>query len=261
MKYNFLNIRLLSEHYKVSNKKIPVLFLHRSWVLLIGLVLPYSLFRIYLYINLYLVNHSFNFFDLIQMLWMGLRFDLCVTGFLFIPIYLIALGLFLFNFNWVVKVLKFLGHSFIALVYVVVFCVYFLNLPFFIKNARFGIPFWMRSEDYRSLWDLTIYPSYWSFNYLSEFQFTHVILVILFSLLMSLTVIPLPQVVFKRRGWVFISYLLVIILLARGKIGQHHLRYEDSLFSKYKLVNELSLNPLWVFDKSKEQLSQNQGID
>ena len=261
MKYHFLNIRPLSEDSKANRTQTPVLFLHRSWVLLVGLVLPYSLFRIYLYINLYLVNHSFNFFDLIQMLWMGLRFDLCVTSFLFIPIYFISLGLLFFDFTWIVKMLKVIGNSFIALVYVSVFGIYFLNLPFFIKNTRFGIPFWMRSEDYQSLWDLTIYPSYWSFNYLSEFQFTHVILVILFSVLMSLTVIPLPQTRFKKRGWVFISYLLVIILLARGKLGQHHLRYEDSLFSKYKLVNELALNPLWVIDKSKEQLSQNLGID
>lgn len=231
-------------------------FFSKSVMLLGALVLLFSFFRVYLYYNLAFVNISFNFIELIQTFWWGFRFDLCVIGFLVLPvffIFLLSLGL---SQKRVQKYLFWLGYSYIITVFVLSFAVYYFNLPFIVKNSGFGIPYWMRWQDYQSMYDFSIYSSYWHFDYVSEVQVYHVILVVIFSLLSSFVLISPPNIRIKNTATSLLVYLVVIALMARGKLGQQHIRFEDSRFSKNNTLNELSLNPLWLIDKSKEQLSQ-----
>lgn len=231
-------------------------FFSKSVFLYSGLMLLFQFFRFYLFQNLVFTKESFNFFELFQMFLWGLRFDLCVISFLLLPNFtLFLLSLFVLN-NKQTKYAFVTGYIFIAVVYVLTLLVYYFNLPFIIKNSSFGIPYWMRWEDYKSLWDLSIYPSYWHFDYISEFHSYQLILLVLFTTLLSLFIGTFPSLKIKKTVPSIVIYLLVMALMARGKIGQHHIRFEDSRFSKNNIINELSLNPLWLIDKSKEQLSQ-----
>ena len=231
-------------------------FFSKSVMLLSGLILLFFFFRVYLYYNLVFASISFDFYQTFQMFWWGLRFDLCVIGFLLLPVFLIfLLSLFVFQ-KWGQKYLFYLGYGYLIAVFAMTFMVYYFNLPFIIKNSAFGIPYWMRWQDYQSMYDLSIYPSYWHFDYVSEVQIYHVILVVIFSLLSSLVLVTPPNIKIKNSATSLFVYVLIMALMARGKLGQHHIRFEDSRFSKSNTLNELSLNPLWLIDKSKEQLSQ-----
>lgn len=231
-------------------------FFSRSLVLLFALMGVFLFFRIYLYYNLVFTNVSFDFIEVFQSFWWGLRFDLCVIGFLIIPSLIIFMVSLLLSSDWMKKYLYWIGYGYLIFVYMITFAVYYFNLPFLIKNSGFGIPYWMRWQDYQSMFDLSIYPSYWHFDYVSEVQVYHVILVVLFTLLASSVLIPVPNIKIKNTKTSLLIYVLLIALMARGRLGQHHIRFEDSRFSKSNTLNELSLNPLWLIDKSKEQLSQ-----
>lgn len=233
-------------------------FFSKVLVMFLGLNFLFLFFRIYLFQNLVLPKESFKFIEAFQSFLWGLRFDLCVTGFLLMPLFFIFCVTLVLPEKWGRKYLFYLGYFYISLVFILSFAVYYFNLPFIIKNAGFGIPYWMRWQDYQSLYDLSIYPSYWHFDYVSEIQVYHVILMVIFSLISSMVLIPVPNIQYKKTYIAVGFYFLAIALMARGKWGQHHIRFEDSRFSESVLLNELSLNPLWLIDKSKEQLSQDQ---
>lgn len=231
-------------------------FFSKSLMLLGSLLLLFLFFRIYLYYNLVFSNDSFDFYQIFQMFWWGFRFDLCVVGFLTLPLFLIFLLSLMGPTKSVQKYLFRVGYGYLIVVFVITFAIYYFNLPFIIKNSGFGIPYWMRWQDYQSMYDFSIYPSYWHFDYVSEVQVYHVLLVVIFSLLSSLVLLSPPSIRIKNTRTSLLVYVVLIALMARGKLGQHHIRFEDSRFSKNNTLNELSLNPLWLIDKSKEQLSQ-----
>lgn len=231
-------------------------FFSRALVMFLGLNFLFFFFRFYLFQNLVLTKESFKFIEVFQSFLWGLRFDLCVTGFLLMPLFFIFCLALIFSEKWGRKYLFYLGYFYISCVFILSFAVYYFNLPFIIKNAGFGIPYWMRWQDYQSLYDLSIYPSYWHFDYVSEVQIYHIILMVIFSLISSLVLIPAPNIKLRNTYISVALYFLAIALMSRGKVGQHHIRFEDSRLSKSTLLNELSLNPLWLIDKSKEQLSQ-----
>ena len=239
-----------------QRKKLAFNFFSKSIVLLLGLLLLFFFFRVYLFLNIVFANISFSYYEVFQMFIWGIRFDLCVLGFFVMPVYVILILSLFLNKSRIINLFFSMGYFYIAILYLLTFAVYYFNLPFIITNSGFGIPYWMRWEDYQSLWDLNIYPSYWHYHYLSEFQSFHLILVTVFSSLLSFTLLPSPSWhQFKSLPFLFVSFLL-ITMMARGKLGEHHIRFEDSRFSNSQLINELSLNPIWVLNKSKEQLSQ-----
>lgn len=236
--------------------KAAFAFISKAFFLILGLHIVYFFFRGYLYQHLVFANGSFSFYQLIQMVYWGLRFDLCVSGFLLIPIFTLFILSLVKSSKWNPRWCHYIGYCYLAVIYIITFAVYYFNLPFILKNAGFGIPYWMRLEDYKSMYDFSIYPSYWHFDYVSEVQGYHTLLIILFSVLVSLVVLPTPSIKIKGTVLSIVLYFIFITLMARGKLGEHHIRFEDSKFSSNKILNELSLNPLWLIDKPKEQLSQ-----
>ncbi|MCB0368154.1 MAG: hypothetical protein KDD45_01635 [Bdellovibrionales bacterium] len=231
-------------------------FFSRAVFMLGGLILLFQFFRFYLFQNLVLTSESVKILEIIKIFWWGFRFDLCVIGFLLIPIFLVFILSLSVNQPKLLKYIFGFGFLYIAIIYILTLLIYYFNLPFFIKNSGFGLPYWMRWEDYQSLWQLNKYPTYWHYNYVAEFHSYQLMLIILFSCLLSLFIIPVPTLKFKKPKYTILAYFFIIALMARGKLGQYHLRFEDSRFSKNPIINDLSLNPLWLIDKSKEQLSQ-----
>lgn len=178
----------------------------------------------------------------------GLRFDLCVIGFLIIPSYLFYL------ISYVEKLAQFAvicNHIYRIGILVTVFLIFHFNLPFLSTNLPYDIPYWMRWEDYQSVFLIDCKMCYWDFNYMSQVQPIQIISGLVFLLILFVGFMPWGN--FSKEFSIRreVLFFIVLLLLARGNIGQHHLRYEDSVWHKDTLINELSNNLLWLLDKTK----------
>lgn len=209
-------------------------------------LVPFAVIRFYFYFNYFLPSNEFGLFDFLTMLFWGIRFDLCVIGFLMIPIF------FLYLVSYIRRLRPFCfftGQLYKALVLVMVFLVLHFNIPFMDKNIPFDVPYWMHWSDYRSVFFLDCSVCYWDYHY----QATILPLQIISGLMLLLILFSL----FSR--WQYFSdklnpkrevlFFVLLALMARGKVGEHHLRYEDSIWHKHPLINSLSNNPLWLIDK------------
>lgn len=224
----------------------PANFLLNAFFFFLLLLIPFVVIRLYFYFNYFFSNHEFVLLDFLTMFLWGIRFDLCVIGFLLIPIFL------LYWLSYIQKIRTFcfaMGHIYKAAVLICVFLVFHFNIPFMDKNIPFDVPYWMHWPDYRSLFFLDCTTCYWDYHYQSTIHPLQIgsgliMLLILFGLFsrwqyFSDTFNP------KRE----LLFFVLLVLVARGKVGEHHLRYEDSIWHKHPLMNSLSNNPLWLIDK------------
>jgi hypothetical protein len=176
----------------------------------------------------------------------GLRFDVCVLGFFLIPIYILYLV------SYIEKIRKFIfgiAYVYKSLIILLTFLIFHLNIPFMAKNAPFDLPYWMHWPDYRSLVFLDCKVCYWDYGYQNSIYPIQIVsglifLLILFSLFSRWRYFS-DSFNWKRE----VLFFVLLSLMARGKVGEHHLRYEDSLWHKAPLLNSLSNNPLWLIDK------------
>jgi len=230
----------------MQTKLNPANFFLNSVFFFFLFLIPFSVVRLYFYFNYFFSANDFAVLDLLQMLFWGIRFDLCVLGFLVIPIFL----LYLLSYIQKLRSACFaIGQIYKALALVAIFIVFHFNIPFLAKNAPFDIPYWMHWADYRSLFFLDCRVCYWDLDYQSTLHPLQIVsglmmLLILYSLVsqwkyFSDTFNPKREVLF----------FVLLALMARGKVGEHHLRYEDSIWHKNPLINTLSNNPLWLIDK------------
>jgi hypothetical protein len=92
-------------------------------MLLSGLILLFFFFRVYLYYNLVFASISFDFYQTFQMFWWGLRFDLCVIGFLLLPVFLVFLLSLILSPSRGQKYLFGLGFGYVIAVFAMTFMV------------------------------------------------------------------------------------------------------------------------------------------
>lgn len=207
---------------------------------------PFSVSRIYIYFNYYFSSHDFQWADFFWMLVLGFRFDLCVIGFLLIPIYLLY---------WVAYIPKLrtfaylIAQAYKLLALLVTFLIFHFNIPFISKNTPFDLPYWMHWPDYKSMLFLDCTTCFWDYDYMSTVYPLQIVsgvmfLIVVFGFFSGWNFFS-EKMSFKREILIFSA----LVLMARGKVGQHHLRYEDSIWHKDALINTLSNNPLWLMDK------------
>lgn len=222
-------------------------FLNSAFFFLLFLV-PFTTIRLYFYFNYYFSTHEFFLTDLLWLLIRGWWFDLCVIGFLLTPVFM----LYLLSYIKKIRNLCFLtigGYK--SLMWIFILSVLYLNIPFLATNIPFDLVEWMRWPDYQSLLFINCTQCYWHYGYLSA---VHPLQIIVGLMCFLIWIAVFAQWNYFSESMNIRRELLFFILLAvmaRGKVGHHHLRYEDSVWHKEPLMNSLSNNPLWLMDKPK----------
>jgi hypothetical protein len=227
----------------------PANFFLNSVFFFLLMLFPFNIIRLYFYFNYFFSTNEFLVVDFLRLMITGLRFDLCVIGFLLLPSYL--LYLMSYSEKWR-QVSHWLNHLYKIITLVAIILVFHFNLPFVAVNLPFDIPYWMRWEDYQSLFFLSdCKVCFWDFDYMAQVYPIQIISGLMFIVVLFGS-FSQWQYFSKEFSWrrEFL-FLVFIALMARGKLGEHHLRYEDSVWHKNPLVNELSNNPLWLIDKAK----------
>ncbi len=225
----------------------PNFFLSSVFYFLLFLV-PFTVIRLYFYFNYYFATQDFVLSDFFWLNVTGWRFDLCVIGFLLMPVYV----LYLFSY-WlqVRKICYWIANFYKVIVVMWIMMVFHFNIPFLATNVSFDLVQWMHWPDYVGLTENGCDNCYWAYNYLAVWHPLQTVSILMWFL-----------IIFSGFAhWTYFSdkfnlkrellFFVLLGLMARGKVGHHHLRYEDSLWHKEPLLNSLSNNPLWLMDKPK----------
>lgn len=223
---------------------------------LISFILIGNIVRLYILVNFFVTKNQNILFDCIITLAKGTWFDLCVSGFILFPL---AVMFFLeekFKYR-VSRFLQYLSNLYQVFIFIVMALLYSLNIPFFITNLNFGDPHWMRWEDYKSVFFIDCHYCYWHYDYLNQWYSLFWVVISVFILQLYSLVLSSKNEVAKVSVKRYIFTFCFLMLLARGKLTRHHIRYEDSIWHKEPLINELSNSPLWLLDKSNSNRNKN----
>lgn len=218
----------------------------------LALVFFMTLFRMNLFL-LYVFNvlKDLNFGEIAQSFLAGLRFDLLVFGFIFVPIYPVVIVQAIFE-KWPRGIYLFYKIYF-SIAWLAICALTFVDFFYFARHGRR-----MRFAEY-SGWNPEVL--------IEQAKSLEVNQVIVFTVI-SLVLLLLGYMVIKavyfgewkdeysphpaRRGEIVQRILLPIIfifLAARGTVTPHHLNIEHSDVSNSKELNEMALNAVWCFDK------------
>ncbi len=192
-------------------------------------------------------NGVLSISSIIHSLWMGMRFDLLISGFiLIIPFLLLTLYDYLnkkvFHRLSIIWIYVF---SFIILVIGISNIEYFNN---FYKHLDSNALKWL-DQPFTVLEMLFQEKSYW---------YILPLLIFVFYLFYK----ALKKIIYQSRGFhldkkkAFLFYFtafLFIFFTIRGTLTGAPLKKENSTVTDIVFLNELSLNPLFVFEKSVEQ--------
>ncbi len=173
----------------------------------------------------------------------GLRFDLLVVGFVFIPV--VVLGTLWFMLGGREAIFKICLKVYLSVCWALVLISAALSLPHFLKEGR------------HFRWADPIYGP--------NLDLTSLVLVGLILLFMMASILktlwlyfeyPYPQIMGAWKmapalevGLRLLIPVILVAMAARGTFGPHHLEREDSQISPWENVNELALNSVWCVSK------------
>jgi len=86
---------------------------------------------------------------------------------------------------------------------------------------------------------------------LSSVTYLKLLLIVVFFFLLTQRALTLTAQLKVRFGGAWLVWLFVLALGARGRLGEHHLRREDCQVSSVSQLNEVCLNPIWNYTKSR----------
>lgn len=211
-----------------------------------------TLFRLNLYfLSVYHSTPTAVFVDVAHSFLAGLRFDLLVLGFIFVPIYFSVI-VQAFLQRWPERIFKAYKAYFI-IVWLVICSLTYID---FFHFSQFGAR--MRYADYMK-WEFPIFLEQIEVLHRNQVWVFSIITLLLLSLGYSLA----KNLQFGNwkdeyspaRGskfeifWRLVLPFVLIFLAARGTVEPHHLRLEHSEVSTIKPINEMALNAVWCFDK------------
>ncbi len=178
-----------------------------------------------------------------QAFFVGLRFDLLVIGFVFIPVVLVV-PIWLILGGSESLCIKFL-KLFFSLTWILIILSSAVSLPHYISEGRH---FRWLDPIYRPNLDVVsmiLVSLIFLFMMASVLRSVWKYFEYLFPTILKRTGLPAFLEVFVR----ILGPILLVILAARGSVGAHHLEKEDSQISVWENVNELGLNSLWCINK------------
>lgn len=211
-----------------------------------------SLFRIGLFfLVVQTASPNAGGIEIFQSFVAGLRFDLLILGFIFIPV---ALGLLIQSYflMWS-QGLLFLYKIYFFVVWFLICLLNFFDFSFFIASKSR-----MRFQDYSQIHSDWLEQHLWGPQVLERLAFialTLIVLAIGLGLASNVRFGNWKDEVSPDMGThreVFLRILLPLLgvaLAARGTVEPKHLGLEHSEVSSEQAVNEMALNPIWCFDK------------
>lgn len=218
----------------------------------IAMIFFMTLFRL----NLFMLSgfakvEETSLWEVVQTFIVGVRFDILVFGFLFIPVILVLLLQAFFEKwpRWIYLFYK----TYFGLMWIVICLLTYADFFFYSLHGKR-----MRFAEYTS-WNFEVLWEQWQklpWNQTVIFTvITAALLVLAHMLIRSLNFgdwkdeySPHPA----KKGEValrIIVPLLVILLMARGTVEPHHLALEHAQISYNEALNEMGLNAVWCFDK------------
>lgn len=221
-------------------------------MLALAMIVFMTLFRMNLYfLSVFHATAEVPFTEVLQSFVAGLRFDLLIFGFLFIPLYFLLLiqavtekwprGMFVFY------------KSYFTVIWFLICAMSFIDFFYFAKHGRR-----MRFEEYMS-WHPQVFIEQAQGLQPNQTWVFVVITVLLFSLgymlIKSLKFGEWKDEYSPQRGSTLetalriLLPLILIVLAARGTVEPHHLALEHSEVSSNTAINEMALNAVWCFDK------------
>lgn len=221
-------------------------------ILSLAMVLFMTLFRLNLYfLSVFHATPNVDFIEVVHSFIAGVRFDILIFGFLFIPLYFLIMAQALTQ-KWPRGMFSFYKIYF-GLSWFLICVMTFMDFFHFTRHGRR-----LRFEGYMN----------WNFDTLMEQMkalqnnqtvIFCVITVLLFSLgymlVQSLSFGEWKDEYSPQAGsrfeivWRIVLPLILIALAARGTVEPHHLALEHSEVSSNTAVNEMALNAPWCFDK------------
>jgi hypothetical protein len=181
----------------------------------------------------------------------GLRFDLLILGFIFIPVVLLLLVQSYFLL-WS-QGLLFLYKIYFFVIWIIVCVMNFLDFCFFISQKKR-----MRFEDYSQLnmdWLQQHVLTPPALERVAFFVLTLILLVIGLGVVSNIKFGNWKDQVSPNIGstteilWRLFLPIFGVALAARGTVEPKHLSLEHSEVSSEQPVNDMALNPIWCFDK------------
>lgn len=178
--------------------------------------------------------HSFGFSTFLErgyFFFMGMRFDIVVFCFWFMPIFLFKIDLQLLRSfrSWVL-----LFYIRLSLYWMTTI----ISLDLIFVHKAFRRMAW---QDFLKTFDWLGWPGF--------HVFSKILLLILFGIFLyqRLKILILQD---DYRSFKFVlPTLLLLIVGARGTLGAHHMRREDCEIFESLKVNEMCLNPVWNYTK------------
>lgn len=218
----------------------------------IAMIFFMTLFRMNLFfLHVYYVLPELNPGEIMESFLAGVRFDILIFGFLFIPIYFAVILQAVLE-KWPTK-LFYAYKTYFGIAWISICALTFVDFFYFVHHGKR-----MRFEDYMG-WSPEI-----TFEQAKTLQINQwIVFVVISAVLLVLGHMLIKSLKFGEwkdeysphpasRGEVFIRILLpliLIVLAARGSVMAHHLALEHSEVSNSKELNEMALNAVWCFDK------------
>lgn len=203
-----------------------------------------TLLRLLLYVTLFTKQLGIHP-DLGKALFAGFRFDLCVLGFLWIPIVVIT---WLSAFFTSPRKLFFAWKLYFVVIILLTFDLYWMDLFWTaVSNARLNSEFF--TADSRVIldqgWKIVGNQKAWICTLAMGISSLGLVLW-LYGLKIKKTY-DLPNRA-QLAGEILLSVFLVAFA-ARGTWTPHHINIEHAQVSSEPLMNQIPLNPLWNLDK------------
>lgn len=219
-------------------------------------LLIFSIYRlIYLVLQINQLNEiNRPFYWVAQAIWMGVRYDALICGYILAPLFIFFILSDLLNISY-----------FIILKVAKIYCFLIFSLAFFISAA--DIPFYMQFGERLSstafAWSNSpgfvlklVFSNVGYWGYLIPFMILSVSFIFLLNRIIRKITVQSDS---ERPGIVMVIFLYIlssgfIFLCMRGRLSQKTVMQQGTAFiSEYSFINEMGLNPAFTLISSIEE--------
>jgi hypothetical protein len=190
----------------------------------------------------------------------GARFDLCILGFINIPVlfitWAISTDLMVNTPNKAVQFLrKWILWVYLGVTTLAIHALGLLDMMFFAVNShRWTYYDWQETGFSFFAKVASAWGGFFTFGVISLFVILWIVRGIFTLYKLQLNITPLKNSKFEKSKailWAmgFVLPLFVVALSARGTWTAHHLNIEHAEVSQIQALNQMTLSPVWAFDK------------
>lgn len=202
-----------------------------------------TLFRLVVYMTCFQHRTGFSG-EVIQAFFAGIRFDLLILGFFWIPAWFWLWAMAVSKKpNWIFQPLRFYWSMSWLLYFLFQLCDLFFTAAHGyrlnkessqIDVGQMVLHGWQELGSLRAIFAVVALA---------------IVYVAVFRRMVKLTELPAKETGKAQIAFKMIFSLLAVALAARGTVTAHHLNIEHAIVSSSNEINQISLNPVWNSDK------------